>query len=342
MISYKTGDILNSKAEALVNTVNTEGVMGKGIALQFKNNFPHNYKIYRQACKNAEVKIGRLLVTCDTSINTGEKIIINFPTKTTWRRPSQYEYIEKGLLELKQVIHDHKLKSIAIPPLGAGNGGLIWEIVRMMIERYLANLAIEIEIYEPSGKIREKLKKERVQLTESRAMLLFLLYDQIRNGEYVSEFSSEKVTYFLQRFGAESYFKLRFNPNFYGPYSGKVRFILNKLNGSYLTGLNDMDLKPFDPILLIADGYDEVETFIHKDPSLRAITTKTMAFLSGYYSDYALELLSSIDFLMINEGINDRDRIAERLNEWSARKGSLFSEMGYIEKAVAHLQKHLF
>jgi len=124
MIHYKTGNLLDSEAEALVNTVNTVGVMGKGIALQFKNLFPKNFKLYSNACKNKELRVGKLLVTEEESLLTGKKVIINFPTKTNWRLPSEYQYIEDGLVELVKVIRERNLKSIAIPPLGSGNGGL--------------------------------------------------------------------------------------------------------------------------------------------------------------------------------------------------------------------------
>jgi len=254
MINYVTGNILDSKAQAIVNTVNTVGVMGKGIALQFKKAYPNNYKTYSIACKKEEVNVGKMFVTTDSNLSSGEKIIINFPTKQHWRKPSEYIYIEDGLNDLVNVIKLNKIKSIAIPPLGAGNGGLKWEKVKKIIEEKLGHLDIEIFVFEPSSQIVEKLKKERVKLTDARALLLFVLYDLVKNGEFVSEFSSEKVSYFLQRFGAKKYFKLQFTPNFYGPYSGKVRFVLNALNGSYVMGYSDMNKKPFEPLTLVAVG----------------------------------------------------------------------------------------
>lgn len=127
MITYVKGNILESNAQALVNTVNTMGVMGKGIALQFKKAFPTNYKAYHEASKKLKVEIGKMFVTRDSNLQTGEKIIINFPTKDSWRKPSEYEFIEKGLQDLIKVIEEYKIQSIAIPPLGAGNGGLKWE-----------------------------------------------------------------------------------------------------------------------------------------------------------------------------------------------------------------------
>ena len=121
---------MESHADALVNTVNTVGIMGKGIALQFKNEFANNYKVYRKAYKNGELAIGRLIITEEESLLYGKKLIINLPTKTDWRKPSEYSYIEAGLKQLANQICAKNIRSIAIPPLGAGNGGLEWEKVK--------------------------------------------------------------------------------------------------------------------------------------------------------------------------------------------------------------------
>lgn len=338
MINYVTGNILDSKAQAIVNTVNTVGVMGKGIALQFKKAYPNNYKSYSMACKNKEVVVGKMFITTDSNISSGEKIIINFPTKQNWRNPSEYVYIEEGLNDLIEVIEQYQIKSIAIPPLGAGNGGLKWEKVKKIIEDKLSILDIEVFVYEPTTQIVETLKKERVKLTDARALLLFILYDLVKNGDYVSEFSSEKVSYFLQRFGGEKYFKLKFSPNFYGPYSGKVRFILNALNGSYIMGYSDMDKKPFEPLTLVADGFNEVKNYIENKPELAKIANDTTSFLNGFYSDFALELLSSIDFIASKEKTLDRQVISNKLNGWSDRKQSMFSNPRYIDISIRHLK----
>lgn len=342
MIKYITGNILESDAQALVNTVNIVGVMGKGIALQFKKAYLNNFKAYEEACKRNEITIGKLFVTHDRNLNTGEKIIINFPTKKDWRKPSEYSYIEDGLNDLVSVLEKYQIKSIAIPPLGAGNGGLEWERVKKIIELKLSNLNVEIFVYEPTTQIKEFLKKERVKLTDARALLLYVLYDLVRNGEYVSEFSSEKICYFLQRFGAKKYFKLEYEPKFYGPYSGKVRFVLNALNGSYIMGFSDMNKKPFEPLTLIADGYEIVKKHIDSNQELFGIAKKTMDFLNGFYSDFALELLSSIDYITTNQKTFDKQVISLKLEEWSNRKRSLFSNPKYIDISVNHLQKMTF
>jgi len=340
MIKYIKGNILESPAQALINTVNTVGVMGKGIALQFKKTFPNNYKAYLEACKNNKIQIGKLFIHTDSNMLSGQKIIINFPTKTNWRKPSEYIYIEKGLDHLINIITQYNIKSIAIPPLGAGNGGLEWEKVKNIITDKLQNLDIEVFIYEPTNQIKEYLKKERVKLTEARALFLYVSYDLVKNGEYVSEFSSEKVCYFLQRFGARKYFKLKYEPNFYGPYSGKVRYILNILNGSYIMGFSDMNKKPFEPLTILSDGYEAVKEYIENDLELSQIANKTTEFLSGFYSDFALELLSSVDFIISENKTFDNRIILQRLTEWNDRKRSLFSNDKYIKITINHIKEN--
>lgn len=322
-----------------MNTVNTLGVMGKGIALQFKKAYPNNFKAYKDVCDKGEVEVGKMFVQLDSNLETGEKIIVNFPTKKNWRKPSEYIYVEQGLDNLIHIVEQYDIKSIAIPPLGAGNGGLQWEQVRKIIEKKLSQLPIEIIIYEPNNKIVDQLKKERIKLTKARALLLYVLFDLVKNGEYVSEFSSEKVCYFLQKFGAQSHFKLKFEPQFYGPYSGKVRYVLNALNGSYLMGYSDMNKKPFEPLTLIGNSHESVVTTISKDEELTAIANKTTQFLTGFYSDFSLELLSSLDFLSDQNNTLDKAILSQKLQGWSNRKRTLFSNPRYLEIALRHLEK---
>lgn len=343
MINYLTGNILDSPAQALVNTVNTVGVMGKGIALQFKNQFPNNFKIYKKACDNKELKIGNLLVTEEDSLLSGKKIIINFPTKKHWRYPSEYEYIEKGLTALIEVIQEKEIQSIAIPPLGSGNGGLDWYKVRSMIESQLQGLDCSIYLYEPTHAIKETLKKERVKLTPARAMMLSVLYELVRSGEFVSEFAAEKVAYFLQRFGAKDAFKLEFQPNFYGPYSGKVRHVLYHLNGSYIMGYSSKDKKPFEELSLIMDAEKDVNAFLELPDNQRynEIVSKTKKFLSGYYSPYGLELLSTIDFIKSEKGMEGEDEILNELETWSNRKRTMFANPSFVKKALTNINLQL-
>ncbi len=333
---------MESKASALVNTVNTQGVMGKGIALQFKNEYPENFKIYQEACKNKTFNIGDLLLTEGTSLHGGQKTIINFPTKSNWRMPSEYAFIEAGLSALVKVIKENNIKSIAIPPLGAGNGGLDWQKVKILLHQYLVGLECEIFIYEPNAAIQEVLKKERVKLTPARAMLLSVMYELVRNGEFVSEFAAEKIAYFLQRFGAKETFRLEFQPNFYGPYSGKVKHVLYYLNGSYIMGYSSKDKKPFEELGMVAGGDTEINSYLQQPEHAthKLIVEKTKHFLKGFYSSFGLELLSTIDFIITEKKVNTPEEIITALAVWSNRKKTMFTNPQFIQIATAHIYSH--
>lgn len=338
MIRFVKGNLFESEAEALVNTVNTVGVMGKGIALQFKKMYPNNYKNYKTECKLGKVEIGRLLVTEDQNVATGKKIIINFPTKKHWRQPSKYKYIELGIQELVKLIDERKIKSIAIPPLGAGNGGLKWYKVKEILERYLSQIIdCDIVIYTPNNEVKEQLKKERVKLTPARALLLYVLYDLVKNGEFVSEFASEKVCYFLQKFGAKKFLKLEYNAHFYGPYSGKVRHLLFHLNGSYILGFGSKDKKPFDNLSLIMEAESDVNSFVNDDKELKKIAENTKKLLNGFYSSFGLELLSSIDYIMSKSDVRELEFVKNELASWNDRKKTLFNNDDYIKITLDRL-----
>jgi O-acetyl-ADP-ribose deacetylase (regulator of RNase III) len=151
MISFVSGNILQAKVDALVNPVNTAGVMGKGLALQFKKAFPANYKAYERAAKAKQLEVGKMFVfeAGDTAV---PRYIVNFPTKAHWRGASKLDYIETGLRDLVHVVGERKMRSIAIPPLGAGLGGLAWADVRPLIVSALAELEdVDVLVFEPQG-----------------------------------------------------------------------------------------------------------------------------------------------------------------------------------------------
>lgn len=349
MFTYCTGNILESHAQAIVNTVNAVGVMGKGLALQFKEAYPNNYKLYREACKRGEVRIGSMFITQDLYLDGTTFYIINFPTKTDWRKPSEYCYIEQGLNSLREEICRLGIQSIAIPPLGSHNGGLDWERVKLMIETQLKDVDCQIQIYQPSEVIHERMKKERVKLTPARAMLLDVMIDLVANGEIISEFSAEKIAYFLQRFGASDVFKLDFTPAVYGPYSGKVRYVLHYLNGSYIMGMSDLSKRPFDEIWLLPDVADDVSAVLDlpENESYKKITSQTKQFLHGYYSNYALELLATVDYLLNNNSqLQDWEEmpkddvvqlLSKYISQWNMRKKRLFTNQSHINKVFQHI-----
>ena len=354
MIEYTKGNIIESDADALVNTVNTVGVMGKGLALQFKEAFPVNYAVYREVCRKESLKVGHMLVTDETLMDGTHKTIINFPTKTDWRKPSEYQYIESGLEALRKEIVTRGIRSVAIPPLGSRNGGLDWQIVKGMIETALADLDCRIIIYEPTEVIHEKMKKERASLTPARAMLLYVMDDMVKHGEFTSEFAAEKIAYFLQRFGAQEVFKLTFERGVYGPYSGKVRYVLRYMNGSYIMGMSDLSKRPFEEIWMVDDAAEEAKKFLnHKENhGYLEIAEDTKCFLSDYYSNFSLELLATIDFIMqtdhrlINLSALERDEVytivSNDIAEWNNRKQRLFMESKYIDKVLDYLYRTLY
>ena len=330
MLTYKTGNLLAARTEALVNTVNTVGVMGKGIALQFKEKFPENYRAYIAACKRDEVQIGKMFVT-EVNRMDGLRYIINFPTKKHWRFPSRIEYIRAGLLDLQKVITEKNIQSIALPPLGCGNGGLDWSEVKPLIQNLLGDLPVAITVFEPSEEVKAILatenNKKTSHLTPARAMMLSLLYHYRNLGEYASEFAAEKLTYFLQRMG-ETQLKLDFQKHYYGPYSGKVRHVLFARNGAYLTGLSQKDAKPFQALPLRVDRKTEVLDYLEKNTGVqeRERLEAVQSLIDGFQSPAGLELLATLDYLINEHKSFDLTVLSAELKKWSSRKNKMFTE----------------
>ena len=142
MIEYIEGNIFDSPAQVIVNTVNTVGVMGKGLALSFKQRYPEMFKRYRKACEKNQLTIGKLMLFYEP-----DHWVLLFPTKENWRNPSKLEYLEKGLIKFANTYADKNITSIAFPKLGCGNGELSWDEVRPLMEKYLKPLPIDIYIY---------------------------------------------------------------------------------------------------------------------------------------------------------------------------------------------------
>jgi len=342
MLHYTTGNLLNSDAQALVNTVNTMGVMGKGIALQFKEAYPENYRQYRAACKNGALKPGQLLIVEDRDL-MGSRTIINFPTKTQWWLKSKYAYIEDGLSVLAEQIASRNIKSIAIPPLGCGNGGLKWEKVKAMIERELGGLNADIHIYEPNEAIKKVLQKEdkqkKAHLTPARAMLLSALYQYEKLGEQANLFVANKLAYFLQRMGEP--LRLKFVAHHYGPYSVQIRHVLYALNGTYLNGLEQKDARPFEPLLLSYEKEAEVQAYIESnfDTGQKKRLDNLLGFIQGFESAFSMELLATVAFMLEeNPGLDITD-IEKRLKDWSERKVKMFKP-AYLKVAYQHLKSY--
>jgi O-acetyl-ADP-ribose deacetylase (regulator of RNase III)/uncharacterized protein YwgA len=342
-MKYITGNLLEAQTEALVNTVNTVGVMGKGIALQFKERFPLNFKIYADACKKGEMQVGKMLVVKEITFN-GEKLIINFPTKTEWFKKSQYNYIEDGLKDLANVIAEYNIKSIAIPPLGCGNGGLKWEKVRPMMDKYLGQLSnVAIQIYEPNDAVKEILQKEAVKkevgLTAARAMLLYALFKYEKLGEVATIFSANKLAYFLQKSGEPM--RLQFVPYKYGPYAQAIEKVLYALNGKYLTGMEQMTARAFEPLKLNYNSYEEVEKYVNTNltSDQKQRLESVFNIIDGFETTLSLEILSSAHYLISETPTLTEDQLFEKIQDWSERKKTLVTKE-YVHIAMEHLHSY--
>lgn len=345
MIKYTTGDMLSAETEALVNTVNTVGVMGKGIALQFKDQYPNNFAAYHAACKAKQVEVGKMFVFEEQPMIGDKKIIINFPTKKDWKHKSKIEYVESGLKDLAKVIEERRIKSIAMPPLGCGNGGLDWGGVKVLIEKYLSGLTdVDIIVYEPNAAVREILIKQDgnrdVKLTDARAMLMYAMYYYESLGEPVSLFVANKLAYFYQRLGEPEFRRLRFDARRYGPYSQGVSHLVHSLNGTYIRGTEQMTNKAFDPIELRYDKLSEISGYVRKmtDDKQRRIKN-LIKLISGFESTLALEVLASVDYIRKEKrSISIEDTITAVQN-WSERKRDLFKPE-YIRIAYDRLEDY--
>jgi len=340
MIHYTQGNLLEADVDALVNTVNTVGVMGKGIALMFKERFPSNMQAYAKACKASEVVTGKMFVT-QTGELIGPQWIVNFPTKQHWRAKSKMQWVEEGLTDLRHFIKENQIKSIAIPPLGAGNGGLEWQEVKPKIERALADLAdVEIWVFEPTAKYQNVAKKSGVnKLTPARALIAELVRRYWILGMECSLLEIQKLAWFLQRVveaqGLNNVLNLKFKANNYGPYANNLDHLLNALDGSYLKSDKRIpDCSPIDVIAFDDTKKQQVELFMNSEAkTFLPALEKASKIIDGFESPYGMELLSTVDWLLVNEGCEPTlESIQKGIANWPAgqywaeRKQSLFND----------------
>ena len=352
MITFTTGNLLEADVEALVNTVNTVGVMGKGIALMFKERFPANMDAYARACKAGEVKTGHMFVT-ETGELMGPKWIVNFPTKQHWRAKSRMSWIVDGLEDLRVFIESNKVSSIAIPPLGAGNGGLEWSEVKPYIESALGNLdGVDIRVFEPIAKYQNVAKKKGVEtLTPARALIAELVRRYWVLGMECSLLEIQKLAWFLERTieseGLPNPLKLQFKAKNYGPYADRLRHLLDGLDGSYLKcdkRINDCD--PLDTIWFNDDKRRKVALYLKSEAKdyLPALE-KTSRLIDGFESPYGMELLSTVDWLISKEHVSSDSRdVLKGMSQWAGnpgwanRKIRLFDESN-VELALNRLSQ---
>ena len=351
MITYTQGNLLEAKAEALVNTVNTVGVMGKGIALMFKERFADNYQRYAAACKAKQVRTGKMYVTEVRELD-GPRWVINFPTKQHWKPPSRMEWIVEGLRDLRRFLLENKVKSVAIPPLGAGNGGLNWAAVREEIDLALSDLNdVEILVFEPTQKYQNVAKRNGLEkLTPARALIAELVRRYWVLGMECSLLEVQKLAWFLERaiesIAPDNPLNLDFEANRYGPYADKLRHLLNGLDGSYLHCDKRIgDAGPLDVIWFDDSRKDYLLAYLNTTPAkpYAAALQRTASLIDGFESPYGMELLATVDWLL------ERDKceptvagIRKGLAQWPAGDGAAERKLRlFDERAIGIALKRL-
>ena len=314
--------------DAIVNTVNCVGVMGKGIALQFRNKWPENNRAYEAACKAREVRLGRMFVF-DSGGLVKPNYIINFPTKDHWRGKSSLESIREGLKDLVAQVKRLRIRSIAVPPLGCGNGGLEWSEVRPLIEGAFAELPdVEVRLFEPSGAPDPKsmeVKTRRPRMTAGRAAILKVLatYRALEYG--LSRIEVQKLAYFLQEAGEE--LKLSFVKHRYGPYSEELRHALNSMEGHFIRGLGDgvveAEIEP------VEDALAEAEEFVKANghAALEKHVERVAQLIEGFQSPYGMELLATVHWVATREaGVHTFDQVLGAVKSWNERKANIMQD----------------
>ncbi|KRB88445.1 type II toxin-antitoxin system antitoxin DNA ADP-ribosyl glycohydrolase DarG [Noviherbaspirillum sp. Root189] len=343
MVELNNGNLLTAQVEALVNTVNTEGVMGKGIALQFKQAYPAMFKSYEAACKAKEVRLGRVHVYDLGGLVGGPKWIINFPTKGHWKSKSRLVDIKAGLEDLVAKVRELNIRSIAVPPLGCGFGGLSWADVEPLIMKAFAPLPdVDVKLFTPSGAplaTSMPNRTERPAMTKGRAALIAIMqrYQQGLLDPFISLLEIHKLMYFLQEAGQP--LKLQYEANQFGPYAKNLRQVLIKLEGHFLQGYGDGQDSPTKPIELKEGAAEAAEPVLMEDPALVQRMSRVSTLIEGFEDPYGLELLSSVHWVMCRSiDARESPKMAiEMVHNWNNRKRAVL-KADHLQRAWDRLK----
>jgi len=330
MIEDTSGNLLQQKAEALVNTVNCVGVMGKGIALQFKKAFPENFKRYEHACKIGEVRVGEMWVTSTGNL-FNPRFIINFPTKQHWKEPSKIRYIQDGLKDLVRVVKEHHISSIAVPPLGCGNGGLNWSVVHPLIIRAFDELPdVQVYLYGPYGApepsqmvVSEASKAPNMTPTRAAIIKLAKIFQSLDVSEEITQIVLQKICYFLQVSGWD--LKLQFAKGLYGPYADQLRHVLQTMDGQFLRGVGDGSTIRGE-IGIMPNALEAADQFLLSHPELVDHIHEVAQLMEGFSTEYLIELLSTVHWIATQElkQASSYADVVPLVEEWTPRKARLF------------------
>lgn len=330
MIREAHGNLLEADADALVNTVNTMGVMGKGIALQFKRAYPAMFKAYERAAKDRQITLGKMDVH-ETGRLSGPRYIINFPTKQHWRARSRLDDIRSGLIDLIRVVDKLGIKSIAVPPLGCGNGGLDWCDVEPLIASAFDQLPdVDVLVFPPEGApaaAAMATATKRPKMTIGKAALIEIVARYRERAFEVSLIEVQKLMYFLQAAGED--LNLRYAKDRYGPYADNLRHVLHNVEGHFLVGYGDASktVHAAEPIAVLAGATEEARAMLNAQPATAERIDKVLRLVEGFESAYALELLATVHWVADKEdprAAEDAEAVARLVGEWSRRKKRMF------------------
>jgi O-acetyl-ADP-ribose deacetylase (regulator of RNase III) len=320
MLEFTTGNLLNANTEALVNTVNCVGVAGRGIALAFREAFPENFQAYVQACKRMELQPGQMQVF-RTGHLSHPKFIINFPTKRHWKGKSRLEDIEMGLVALVKQVQALQIKSIAIPPLGCGLGGLEWAVVRPLIEQAFAGLSeVQVLIFEPTETIVPNPSREVPKMTNGRAALIGLMNRYLAGllDPFVSLLEVHKLMYFLQEAGED--LRLRYVKAPYGPYAENLRHVLKTMDGHFLTGYGDGGDQPNKPLELVPGTLQDAMRMLEQHTQTHTRFARVSNLVEGFETPFGLELLSTVHWVVQYENAVHLEQVIEQVYAWNNKK----------------------
>lgn len=324
MIELTSGDILTDDSEAIVNTVNCVGVMGRGIALQFKNAWPENFVAYEAACKRSEVKPGRMFIF-EVGQLTSPRYIINFPTKRHWKGKSRIEDIESGLAALVTEIRSRGIRSVAIPPLGSGLGGLNWDEVRPIIESAMQAVPeVRVRLFEPKGAPaadKMKHKREVPVMTPGRASLVELMNRYISGllDPTISLLEVHKLMYFMQEAGEP--LKLKYVKAPYGPYAENLRHVLSAIEGHLVEGYSDGGDAPDKTLTLVPGAVDDAVAFLAPNAETRDRFDRVGSLVEGFETPFGLELLATVHWITKHEdAVPSAEALVSRVYAWGDRK----------------------
>jgi len=341
MIEFKQGDLFTCNVEAVVNTVNCVGVMGRGVALQFKKQYPDNFKYYEAECKRNKVVLGEMLVF-ETRRLINPRLVINFPTKHHWRSSSKIEDIERGLLDLVNVIRVYNIKSIAIPPLGCGLGGLEWSAVKQRMERAFARLSdVNIIVFEPKGApLAEGMARDCIvpNMTKGRAALVCLVRRYLEGllEPYITLLEVHKLMYFLQESGEP--LRLNYVKNLYGPYARNLNHVLNRIEGHMLSGYADGGDNPDKQIQILPGVEANAVQFLDKHSETLARINRVTELIDGFETPFGMELLATVHWIAKNEKTTVPDIIIDRTYSWGKHKRKFSPRQ--IEIALERLSRN--